>query len=196
MDACARQSLGLCGHPLSSRIEIRHVLLLVLMIDRILDVPWINVVQDYMRRSGQSLVKEPLFYHFGLLLMFIVHPRVFLIMKRYLITLHEIIAKMNRQGLWILHLLFSLLRQVLVIDIFLRHVFYVTSRTCRNLISWAGLVARILALGSSFRFFLLLINSLRLRFITLCLSRRWWSWYRCASMNSNLLGNLLELLLL
>lgn len=120
------------------------------------------MIQDHMGWRRQSLVKESFLDDLGLLLVLIVHPGVLLIVEWDLVSLHEVVAEVNRQQLRVLHLLLRLLWQVLMIDVFLRHVVDISwSRSGRNLVSRPRLISRILRLGANGR--LGLLNALILR---------------------------------
>lgn len=100
--------------------------------------------------------------------MLVIHSRILLVVKWYLVSLHEIVAKVDWQGLRILHLLFCFVRHILMIYVFLGHSFYVgLGCSSRNLFSRPWLVTRILTLsaGSSIWFLLLLVDRSWLLFI-------------------------------
>lgn len=78
-----------------------------------------------MRGCGQRLVEESVLYHLRLLLVLVVHARVLLVVQRYLISLHEVVAEVNWQSLRVLHLLLCLVRHVLVVNVLLWHAFNV-----------------------------------------------------------------------
>ena len=63
-----------------------------------------------MRWYWQSVVHKSVFYDFGILLVFIVDPRVLFIEERDLVSFDEVVVEMDWKDLGLLHLLFCLVR--------------------------------------------------------------------------------------
>ena len=124
---CARARHRLRSrHALRRRLLLRYVRLLAFVVQGVHDIPRVYVVQNYVRRRWQCLVEESLLDHLGLLLVLVIHAGVLLVVERNLVSLHEVVAEVDGQRLRILHLLLCLVRQVLVVNVLLRHVFDLT----------------------------------------------------------------------